>query len=203
VLEEVQGKDWWGTKCSSLSHGMAKRVQLAQALLGDPEVVLLDEPTAGLDPRVAYEVRQIIKGRRGRCTLVVSSHNLAELEEVCDAAAILDRGRVVVSGSMASLTASNEEIHVKVAPPIVTDGSGGAYRRAASTVPMDRIRAIANVQRVEFDEEASELVVYFDRKAIDAETVIGAVLWECLNNKVRISAVTKGRGLEQRVMELT
>src|SRR6185295_18425452 len=115
VLAEVDGRDWWGVRCASLSHGMAKRVQLAQALLGDPEVVLLDEPTAGLDPRVAYEVRQLIKSRKGRCTLIVSSHNLQELEEICDAACILDRGRVVASGSMSELTAASEEIHVKIA----------------------------------------------------------------------------------------
>ena len=90
ALAEVDGKDWWNTKCGALSHGMAKRVALAQALLGEPEVVLLDEPTAGLDPRVAYEVRQIVRARKGRCTLVVSSHNLQELEQICDAAAILE-----------------------------------------------------------------------------------------------------------------
>src|SRR5208337_4647269 len=57
ALVEVEGRDWWKTRCGALSHGMAKRVGLAQALLGDPKVVLLDEPTAGLDPRVAFEVR--------------------------------------------------------------------------------------------------------------------------------------------------
>src|SRR5262249_43366065 len=66
VLTEVEGKEGWGMKCAALSQGMAKRVQLAQALLGNPDVVLLDEPTAGLDPRVAYEVRQLIKARKGR-----------------------------------------------------------------------------------------------------------------------------------------
>ena len=116
VLAEVDGRDWWNVKCGSLSHGMAKRVQLAQALIGDPEVVLLDEPTAGLDPRVAYEVRQLIKSRKGRCTLIVSSHNLQELEEICDGAAILDRGRLVASGSMTELTASSEEIRIKLSP---------------------------------------------------------------------------------------
>ena len=79
VLEEVEGTAWWNIKCGALSHGMAKRIGLAQALLGEPEVVLLDEPTAGLDPRVAYGVRQIVKSRKGRCTLVISSHNLQEL----------------------------------------------------------------------------------------------------------------------------
>ncbi len=194
VLEEVEGRDWWNVKCGALSHGMAKRVQLAQALIGDPEVVLLDEPTAGLDPRVAYEVRQIIKSRKGRCTLVVSSHNLAELEEVCDSACILDRGRVVASGSMTELTASSEEIRIKLSP---------------GPAPIAFVRELPMVKRVEWDEERRDLVVYFDRSggsvgtSVDAEHVIGAVLWVLLQNQARISAVSKGRGLEQRVMELT
>src|SRR5580700_1446753 len=118
-LDDVAGRDWWGQRCGSLSHGMAKRVALAQAFLGEPDVVLLDEPTAGLDPRIAYEVRQLIKSRKGRSTLIVSSHNLQELEEVCDGAAILDRGRLVGSGSMAELTAATQEVRFKV-PGAVT-----------------------------------------------------------------------------------
>ena len=188
VLAEVDGKDWWNVRCGALSHGMAKRVQLAQALLGDPEVVLLDEPTAGLDPRVAFEVRQLIKARKGRCTLVVSSHNLQELEEVCDAACILDRGRVVAQGSMGELTAASEEVHVRIGP---------------GPTPVAAVRDLPMVKRVEFDEERRDLAVFFDRGTVDAETVIGHVLWVLLNNQARISGVTKGRGLEQRVMELT
>jgi ABC-type multidrug transport system ATPase subunit len=188
VLAEVDGKDWWNLRCGQLSHGMAKRVQLAQALLGEPDIVLLDEPTAGLDPRVAYEVRQLIKARKGRCTLIVSSHNLQELEEICDAACILDRGRVVASGSISELTASSEEVHIML-------GHG--------PTPMAHVREIPTVTRVEFDEESRELVVYFDRAQADAETVIGQVLWVLLQNQARISGVSKGKGLEQRVMELT
>ncbi|AKU96621.1 ABC transporter, ATP-binding protein [Labilithrix luteola] len=188
VLAEVEGRDWWNVRCGSLSHGMAKRVQLAQALLGDPEVVLLDEPTAGLDPRVAYEVRQLIKSRRGRCTLIVSSHNLQELEEICDGAAILDRGRVVASGSISELTAASEEIRIRL---------------AQGPVPIPVVRDLPMVKRVEWDDERRELVVYFDRGSVDAETVIGHVLWALLQNQARISAVSKGRGLEQRVMDLT
>jgi hypothetical protein len=59
------------------------------------------------------------------------------------------------------------------------------------------------LKRLEFDEERLELVVYFERKTTDAETVIGHVLWVLLNHQARISGVTKGRGLEQRVMDLT
>ncbi|MEO8798500.1 MAG: ABC transporter ATP-binding protein [Polyangiaceae bacterium] len=199
VLEEVEGREWWKVKSGALSHGMAKRVQLAQALLGNPDVVLLDEPTAGLDPRSAYEVRQLIKKRKGRCTLVVSSHNLQELEEVCDAAAILDRGRLVTSGSMADLTASTQEVHVKVAPPT----GESSYRSAEQSVPMGKVRQLPGVSTAEWDDERSELVVHFDRKTADAEAVIAQTLWLLLNEKVRISGVMKGKSLEARVMDLT
>jgi ABC-type multidrug transport system ATPase subunit len=138
ALEEVEGKEWWALKCGALSHGMAKRVQLAQALLGDPDVVLLDEPTAGLDPRIAYEVRQLIKSRKGRCTLIVSSHNLQELEEICDAAAVLDRGRLVASGTMSELTASTEEVHFRV-------GFATAQREAGAKLPFEPVRALPMV----------------------------------------------------------
>jgi ABC-2 type transport system ATP-binding protein len=198
ALSEVDGSNWWRMRCGALSHGMAKRVQLAQALLGTPEVVLLDEPTAGLDPRIAYEVRQIIKRRKGRCTLVVSSHNLSELEEVCDAAAILDRGRLVAQGSMSELTAATEEVRFKV-PPLGPSAAEG------QKPPMEGVRELPMVTMAEYDDDRGELVVHFDRTKpdVDAELVIGAVLWVLIQHKTRISGVTKGRGLEQRVMEMT
>jgi len=196
ALADVHGEEWWKQRCGNLSHGMAKRVALAQAFLGDPDVVLLDEPTAGLDPRVAWEVRQFIKAKKGRATIVISSHNLQELEEICDAAAILDRGRVVAAGRMAELTASNDEVRVKVARG-TQRGSG------PGSVPLQALRDLPTVKTVDFDDEEFEIVVHFDRKQADAETVIGHVLSALLQNQVRISGVTKGRGLEQRVMDLT
>jgi ABC-2 type transport system ATP-binding protein len=196
ALTEVEGADWWKQRCGNLSHGMAKRVALAQAFLGDPDVVLLDEPTAGLDPRVAWEMRQLIKARKGRTTIVISSHNLQELEEICDAAAILDRGRVVAAGRMTELTAANDEVRVKVAP-------GTRSGTATGAVPLHQLRELPMVKTVAFDDEDLEIVVCFERKEADAETVIGQVLSMLLQNQVRISGVTKGRGLEQRVMDLT
>ncbi len=188
ALAEVEGAGWWSERCGNLSHGMAKRVGLAQAFLGEPEVVLLDEPTAGLDPRVAYEVRQIIRSRKGRATLIVSSHNLQELEEICDGAAILDRGLLVGNGTINELTASSEEIHIKLAP---------------GPVPFEQVKQQPGVARAEWIEDARDLVVYFERSKFDAETVIGQVLWVLLNERAMISGVTKGRGLEKRVIDLT
>jgi len=150
--------------------------------------VLLDEPTAGLDPRVAYEVRQIVSSRKGRCTLIISSHNLQELEQLCDAAAILDRGRVVAEGTMAELTAASEEVRIRLAP---------------GPVPLAPVRELPMVTRAEFEDEHRDLVVHFERKTADAETVIGAALTVLLQQGARISGVTKGRGLEKRVMEMT
>src|SRR5580692_6696072 len=199
ALAEVDGRTWWSVKCGALSHGMAKRVQLAQALLGEPDVVLLDEPTAGLDPRIAYEVRQLIKSRKGRCTLVVSSHNLTELEEVCDGAAILDRGRLVASGSMAELTAATQEVRFKVPPTVTKPGDG-----PNAPVTLSLVQGLPMVKLAEYDDERGELIVRFDsRGQADAEQVIEAVLSVLLHQRVRISGVSKGRGLEQRVMEMT
>jgi ABC-type multidrug transport system ATPase subunit len=202
AIAEVDGKEWWNVPCGALSHGMAKRVQLAQALLGEPEVVLLDEPTAGLDPRIAYEVRQLIKSRKGRCTLVVSSHNLQELEEVCDGAAILDRGHLVGIGSMAELTAATQEVRFKVPAAVTKPGEPSTPGQSAT--PLALVQGLPMVKLAEYDDDRGELIVHFDpRGAVDAEQVIEAALWVLLQQRVRISGVTKGRGLEQRVMEMT
>jgi ABC-2 type transport system ATP-binding protein len=188
VLAEVEGADWWNTRCGALSHGMAKRVGLAQALLGDPQVVLLDEPTAGLDPRVAYGVRQLVKARKGRCTLVISSHNLQELEEICDHAAILDRGQLVAQGSMGELTASSSEIRVEL---------------ARGPIPEEPVRLVEGVKAVSFDKASRELTITFDRSVADAEEMIRRVTYVLYQHQARISGISKGRGLEQRVIELT
>jgi ABC-2 type transport system ATP-binding protein len=188
VLTEVEGLEWWKTRCGALSHGMAKRVGLAQALLGNPRVVLLDEPTAGLDPRIAYGVRQIVKSRKGRCTLVISSHNLQELEEICDYAAILDHGQLVAQGTMAELTATASEIRIEL---------------SRGPIPIEEVRVIEGVRAVSFDKASRELNVTFDRNVADAEEMIRRATYVLYQHQARISGISKGRGLEQRVMELT
>jgi ABC-type multidrug transport system ATPase subunit len=188
VLAEVDGASWWKTKCGTLSHGMAKRVGIAQALLGKPRVILLDEPTAGLDPRVAFHIRQLVKTRKGRATIVISSHNLQELEEICDGAAVLDRGQLVASGTMSELTASAEEVR---------------FNLARGPVPEEAVRGLPGVKLVSWDKSTRELTVSFERSAGEAEDIIALVVPVLLAEKARLSGISKGRGLEQRVMELT
>ncbi len=202
ALVEVGGADWWSTRCGALSHGMAKRVALAQAMMGSPEVVLLDEPTAGLDPRNAYEVRQLVKTRRGKTTVIISSHNLQELEEICDFAVVLDRGVVVASGKMSELTAASSEVRITLKMSR-RDHGGNTFRIPESDLPLPALREIAGVTAVIFEGERNELVLNFDKKLVEAEVVIGFALSVLLQRQMLISGVGKGRGLEARVMDLT
>jgi ABC-2 type transport system ATP-binding protein len=92
------------------SQGMRQRLGVARAMLADPELLILDEPTNGLDPAGIHEFRLMIRGfvAEGR-TVLLSSHLLGEVERICDNAAIVDRGRVVTQGSIAGLAAGGEQ----------------------------------------------------------------------------------------------
>lgn len=94
VLELMQLADIAKEKITALSHGMKKRVAIAQALMGSPDLVLLDEPTAGLDPANARNIRQQVMALSGETTFVISSHNLDELERLCDQVLLLEQGEL-------------------------------------------------------------------------------------------------------------
>ena len=95
------------------SHGMRYRLGLAQALLGTPDLLLLDEPTTGLDPAHVRDVRAVIAGVAARGgTILLSSHQLAEVEEVCTHAAFMREGRLVASGRVAELIGSAPTLEV-------------------------------------------------------------------------------------------
>src|SRR5260370_27885623 len=128
ALERVELIDSWDTSIQALSYGMTNLIGLAQAVMGAPPVMLLDEPTAGLDPRIAAQLRQLMREMKGKRTLVVSSHNLHELEELCDAAAILDRGALVEAGTIAQHTSKSPEITGGIRP-------GNLPLRKAHSVP--------------------------------------------------------------------
>jgi ABC-type multidrug transport system ATPase subunit len=115
VLKIVDMSSWQGARLRALSHGMKKRVFIAQALLGDPDLILLDEPSAGLDPKHAHELGQIFKSLRA--TVLMSSHNLSELEDLCDHAAILVKGDVVRAGTMDEIRNADQEVHIHVVAP--------------------------------------------------------------------------------------
>ncbi|HLI55806.1 MAG TPA: ATP-binding cassette domain-containing protein, partial [Actinomycetota bacterium] len=97
------------------SQGMRQRLGIAQALLGQPDLLILDEPTNGLDPQQMFEMRQVIRGLAERgITVLLSSHLLGEVEQVCTHVAIMDRGRLVAAGTVAELIAGSPTVYVEV-----------------------------------------------------------------------------------------
>ena len=90
--------------CSKLSKGYKQRVGLAQALIHNPEVLILDEPTAGLDPKQIIETRQLIRGLAGSHTIVLSTHILPEVAQTCQRVVIINKGRVVAVDTPENLT---------------------------------------------------------------------------------------------------
>ena len=90
-------------KIGELSKGYRQRVGIAQAMIHDPEVLILDEPTTGLDPNQIIEIRKLIKKLGKEKTVILSSHILSEVEATCDRILIINRGRIVADGSSATL----------------------------------------------------------------------------------------------------
>lgn len=104
VLELMQLADVHKEKITALSHGMKKRVAIAQALMGSPELVLLDEPTAGLDPENARNIRQQVTELSSETTFIVSSHNLSELERMCSQVMQLEQGELKALQAIGSVS---------------------------------------------------------------------------------------------------
>jgi ABC-2 type transport system ATP-binding protein len=100
-------------KIGRYSRGMVQRLGIAQSLLGDPELLILDEPTSGLDPSGRKEVRDVILSLKAAGkTIFLSSHLLSEVEQVCDQAVIIDRGRVVRAGTMKKLLDTGDQVEI-------------------------------------------------------------------------------------------
>jgi ABC-2 type transport system ATP-binding protein len=122
ALLDMAGLASTDTRVGGFSRGMKQRLGVAQALINAPSLLMLDEPTSALDPIGRKDVLEIVASLRGRTTVFFSSHILADVERVCDAAAILERGRVVASAGIAELTsrATAKQLVVEV------EGDGGA-----------------------------------------------------------------------------
>ena len=117
VLNSVRLESNYNSRPKSLSHGMAKRVSIAQALIGSPPIIILDEPTAGLDPETARHLRNLLKALTQTTTLLVSSHNLEELENLCHRTLFLEQGHLseIEHGAMGNVDYLTVELaHVEL-----------------------------------------------------------------------------------------
>ena len=132
VMERTQIADVAARHCGKLSKGYRQRVGLAQALLHNPEVLILDEPTAGLDPKQIIETRRLIKGLGGDHTIILSTHILPEVSQTCNRIVIINKGRVVAVDTPDNLTArlrGSETMYLQI------DSMGGDAEAALSLVP--------------------------------------------------------------------
>ncbi|MGA2053329.1 MAG: ABC transporter ATP-binding protein, partial [Opitutales bacterium] len=188
ILQLVDLTGRAGTRTKTLSHGMLRRLGIGQAFLGNPELVLLDEPTNGLDPRQAHDIRGFIAAQRGQRTIVISSHNLHEIETICDRVALMNGGRVVVSGPIAEVTGRDDEILITV---------------AEGPLPLAEVAQALAGDTVDWDAGARVLKIRYEVKPErHGEDVIGAALRVLLAAGARISAVSRGQSLERKYLEM-
>jgi len=136
-----------------LSHGFRKRVGLAQALIGDPEVLFLDEPTSGLDPHQIVEIRELIKGFRGKRTVLLSSHILTEVSAICERVLILDQGRLVGEETAAGLGAADPLAAGLATHTVVLNWDGDRDKVAAA------LAKVAGVDNLVVTEHGAEVVI--------------------------------------------
>jgi ABC-2 type transport system ATP-binding protein len=148
VMDRTRIADVADKLCARLSKGYKQRVGLAQALIHNPEVLILDEPTAGLDPKQIIETRQLIKELAGDHTIVLSTHILPEVSQTCQRVVIINKGRVVAVDTPANLTArlrGSETMFVQ-AEGSAADVAGALQRvngvtRVATTESRDGVSA--------------------------------------------------------------
>jgi ABC-2 type transport system ATP-binding protein len=139
VMQRTRVADMADRHCAKLSKGYKQRVGLAQALIHNPEVLILDEPTAGLDPKQIIETRELIRGLAGDHTIVLSTHILPEVAQTCQRVVIINNGRVVAVDTPENLTArlaGSETMYVQV------DAMGQEAGPVLATIPgVTRVQA--------------------------------------------------------------
>jgi ABC-type multidrug transport system ATPase subunit len=189
LLERVGLGDAMRRAPHTLSHGMRKRVGIAQAFLGEPRLIILDEPTAGLDPQVAREIRGLIRTIRGQRVVLVSSHNLFEVEDLCAEVAILHKGRVTRQAHVHEIVGEAREVAFRMAGP-------------PPDAILKALEALDFVDGAEWDAGAGRLrVAIADRtKAAAAAGEIAAFF---AAREVPFMEMQVGKSLEDRFLEET
>ncbi len=181
MLKAVNLADRAKSSIRSLSHGMRMRVRLAQCFLGSPEVVLLDEPLNGLDPVEADRIRQFLRRRRGQQTIVISSHNLHDIETLCTHVAFVEKGRVARTATLEAITRAASRV---------------TYTLAAKPTDMDALAAAVPGAAFAWTDETHALACSFSETAGGVGTVNRNLL-PVLLAQTDVLSVSSGLSLEQ------
>ncbi|RLV61146.1 ABC transporter ATP-binding protein [Parashewanella curva] len=184
VLEIVELTDAAKEKPTALSHGMAKRVAIAQSLIGEPELILLDEPTAGIDPSNAKTIRTLITEQRTKSKFLISSHNLDELEKLCDQVLYLDNGQLQQSLSIHQHSDSFEFLTLTLK---------GSENLKPIIKEIQKIPLVSNIVQT----QSNELSLQYDSEhSLDFEVQ----LLTCLHKKqCQYQSIYKGKRLEDKL----
>jgi ABC-2 type transport system ATP-binding protein len=154
-------------KYKTYSHGMRQRLGLAQALLGKPDLLVLDEPTDGLDPQQMRQTREVLRrAAESGTTVLVSSHLLSEVEQVCDHVAVMNRGRLVAAGTVSELSGATTVVYLEV------DDVPRARTVLDSVVGVGRVVPEGRGLSVELDEiERKKVVALLVEAGVGVETI--------------------------------
>ncbi len=185
LLSAVGLADWGNTPIRKYSKGMLQRLGLAQAMLHDPQLLILDEPTDGVDPVGRSEMRAILQGLRAAGkTIFINSHLLQELELICDRVAILDRGKVLHQGRIAEITARTiADVQIMLV------GQESAVRGAIENHSFAEMRA--NGQQIELLLKTGE------------QTVVDSTIDRLRERQVSIVSISRRRQtLEEAFLEI-
>lgn len=168
MLELVGLQDWRHTSVAKFSKGMLQRLGLAQAMLHDPDLLILDEPTDGVDPVGRAQIRRVLQHLKSRGkTLFLNSHLLQELELVCDRLAILIQGRVAFQGTLDEIRKRAQVGHLEVALQLAGESQAidtaltGIPILSTDTIGKDRVQVVATLP----DQRAIDRVVDSLRQA--------------------------------------
>jgi ABC-type multidrug transport system ATPase subunit len=175
-----------------LSHGMAKRLGIAQAFLGDPEVVILDEPTSGLDPANAKSIRQLVRELQHTGTVVISSHNLREIQEICTHVAIIDRGELVECKDIESITQATRQVRM-------------SFSREMTDEERKTVLGVAGVTSLTYNRDENEYVIHLDLKKTPRpqDQVVAEIVQKLLSSGLVPKSINEGASLEARFLEVT
>ncbi len=180
-----------GTQIDTFSNGMTARLAVATSLINDPDLLIWDEPTHGLDPEARRSMLDLIKGLSKEKTLIVSSHNLGDIDEVCNHAAVLSHGQLIYSGPLHDLKTRMRRNHYE----IDVDGDQKSVTRAMAT-----IKTLGDVQHVSLEHRRLTLRLQEDAVAASSLAQVFQTLSDGKLTLVGIRSV--GQQTEEAYLDL-